>query len=72
MVRAYLQLMQLRMPDRLQFSVEAEPGTERLHCPPMTLLTLVENAVRTASTRARRAVASRSACAGPPAAAPRG
>jgi hypothetical protein len=46
MARAYLQLMQLRMPDRLQFSVEAELGTERLHCPPMTLLTLVENAVR--------------------------
>ena len=46
MVRAYLDLMQLRMPDRLQVRIEAEPGVERLHCPPLTLLTLVENAVR--------------------------
>jgi LytS/YehU family sensor histidine kinase len=40
------QLMQLRMPDRLQFSVEAEPHRAGLRCPPMTLLTLVENAVQ--------------------------
>ena len=46
MVRAYLALMQLRLPDRLQFDVHAEPGLEPLHCPPMTLLTPVENAVR--------------------------
>ena len=32
--------------DRLQFSVQAEAGVERLRCPPTTLLTLVENAVR--------------------------
>lgn len=46
MVRAYLDLMQLRMPDRLQVSIECEPGVLKLHCPPLTLLTLVENAVR--------------------------
>ncbi len=46
MVRAYLALMQLRLPDRLRFTVEAEPGLERLRCPPMLLMTLVENAVR--------------------------
>jgi hypothetical protein len=46
MVRAYLTLMQLRLPDRLQFSVRVEPGLEQLRCPPMTLLTPVENAVR--------------------------
>jgi LytS/YehU family sensor histidine kinase len=38
--------MQMRLPDRLQFSVQADSGVERFRCPPMTLLTLVENAVR--------------------------
>ncbi|QYG07783.1 MULTISPECIES: sensor histidine kinase [unclassified Janthinobacterium] len=46
MVRAYLVLMQMRMPDRLQFGINVAPGCERLQCPPMTLMTLVENAVR--------------------------
>jgi Histidine kinase len=46
LVRAYLELMHLRMPDRLQWSIDAEPATLGLQCPPMTLLTLVENAVR--------------------------
>ena len=46
MVRAYLALMQLRMPDRLTFSIDAEPGLEALRCPPLMLMTLVENAVR--------------------------
>jgi hypothetical protein len=46
MVRAYLALMQMRLPDRLQFEVEADPALEPLRCPPMALMTLVENAVR--------------------------
>jgi len=46
MVRAYLELMQLRMPDRLSYTVEVDPGLELARCPPLTLLTLVENAVR--------------------------
>ncbi len=46
LVRAYLELMQMRMPDRLQFALQVQPGVEALHCPPLTLLTLVENAVR--------------------------
>jgi len=46
LVRAYLELMQMRMPDRLQFALKVDPGTDQLLCPPMTLLTLVENAVR--------------------------
>ena len=46
MVRAYLELMQMRMPDRLQYSIHLEPSAARFECPPMTLLTLVENAVR--------------------------
>ena len=46
LVRAYLDLMQMRMPDRLQFSIEADEALRGLRCPPMTLLSLVENAVR--------------------------
>jgi signal transduction histidine kinase len=46
LVRAYLELMQMRMPDRLQFALHADAHTHPLPCPPMTLLTLVENAVR--------------------------
>jgi signal transduction histidine kinase len=46
LVRAYLDLMQMRMPDRLQVTVSIEPQLHDLRLPPMTLLTLVENAVR--------------------------
>jgi signal transduction histidine kinase len=46
LVRAYLELMQMRMPDRLQYAIHLDPAAARLHHPPMTLLTLVENAVR--------------------------
>ena len=46
LVRAYLELMQMRMPDRLQFALEADEAALALRCPPTTLLTLVENAVR--------------------------
>jgi hypothetical protein len=46
LVRAYLELMHLRMPDRLQFTWNVDAAALDLRCPPMTLLTLVENAVR--------------------------
>lgn len=46
LVRAYLELMHLRMPDRLTFFVELPPELGGLRFPPMALLTLVENAVR--------------------------
>ena len=46
LLRAYLELMHLRMPDRLQFDIALEPGLEALSFPTMALLTLVENAVR--------------------------
>ena len=46
LVSAYLELMHMRMPDRLQYSVHADEAATALVCPPMTLLTLVENAVR--------------------------
>jgi hypothetical protein len=45
LVRAYLELMHMRMPDRLQFALHADEDALALRCPPMTLLTLVENAV---------------------------
>ena len=46
LVRAYLEVMHMRMPDRLQFTLHADDAALALACPPMTLLTLVENAVR--------------------------
>jgi signal transduction histidine kinase len=46
LVRAYLELMQMRMPDRLQYRISIDPRLHALRLPPMTLLTLVENAVR--------------------------
>ena len=46
LVEAYLALMHMRMPDRLAYSVHADEAARALDCPPMTLLTLVENAVR--------------------------
>lgn len=46
LVQAYLELMHTRMPDRLQFSVHVDEASLTLTCPPMTVLSLVENAVR--------------------------
>ena len=46
LVRSYLYLMQMRMPDRLSFSVEVDPELHAMRFPPMALLTLVENAIR--------------------------
>lgn len=46
LVRAYLELMHMRMPDRLQYALHVDDTALRLRCPPLTLLTLVENAVR--------------------------
>jgi signal transduction histidine kinase len=46
LVRAYLELMHMRMPDRLRFELHVDEAARNLRCPPMTLLTLVENAVR--------------------------
>ena len=46
LVRAYLDVMHMRMPDRLKFTIHMDESMAALQCPPMTLLTLVENAVR--------------------------
>jgi sensor histidine kinase YesM len=45
-VRAYLDLMQLRMPDRLRVEWHLALGLGTLRCPSLTVLTLIENAVR--------------------------
>ena len=45
-VCAYLELMRVRMPDRLRYAVRIDPSALTLYCPPMALLTLVENAVK--------------------------
>ena len=46
LVRAYLEVMHMRMPDRLQFVVLADEAARVMPCPAMAVLTLVENAVR--------------------------
>jgi len=46
LVRPYLELMQMRMPDRLQYAMNVDPAALNVRCPPTTVLTLVENAVR--------------------------
>ena len=46
LVRAYLEVMHMRMPDRLQFMLHADDAAQTLDCPSTTLLTLVENALR--------------------------
>lgn len=46
LAKAYLELMQMRIPDRLAFSIAVPAELERQRFPAMGLLTLVENAVR--------------------------
>ncbi len=46
LVQAYLELMHMRIPDRLQFKLRADAAVRELYCPPISVLTLVENAVR--------------------------
>ena len=45
LARAYLELMHLRMPDRLRFSIDIGAELAGLPFPSMALLTLVENAI---------------------------
>lgn len=46
LVRAYLALMRMRMPDRLAFTLQSDAALRDACCPALMLLTLVENAVR--------------------------
>jgi len=45
-VRHYLDIMQMRMAGRLQFSVEVPESLRAVELPPLVLLTLVENAIK--------------------------
>jgi LytS/YehU family sensor histidine kinase len=45
LVRAYLELMHMRMPDRLRFDIRIELELMQQRFPTMALLTLVENAI---------------------------
>lgn len=45
LVRSYLELMQMRMPDRLSFAIDVPAEMHARAFPAMALLTLVENAV---------------------------
>lgn len=45
LVNAYLDLMQMRMPDRLGYRVAIDPSLRAMRFPQMALLTLVENAI---------------------------
>jgi signal transduction histidine kinase len=46
LVRAYLELMRMRMPDRLSFTIDVPDAIGAVEFLPMSVLTLVENAVR--------------------------
>lgn len=46
LVEAYLALMRMRMPDRLEYTLSVAPELAGMRFPAMALLTLVENAVR--------------------------
>ncbi len=46
LVTSYLQIMHMRMPDRLKTTIQSEPGASDVKCPPGSIIVLVENAVR--------------------------
>src|SRR5207237_3117583 len=46
LVRPYLELMQMRMPDRLKYAMNVDASAMKVRCPPTIVLTLVENSVR--------------------------
>jgi LytS/YehU family sensor histidine kinase len=46
LVRSFLTILQMRMGDRLAFSIESAAGLGLARVPPMVLPTLVENAIK--------------------------
>jgi len=46
LARSFLTILQMRMGERLQFSISAQPGLLDSPMPPMVLPTLVENAIK--------------------------
>ncbi|MGH8464226.1 MAG: sensor histidine kinase [Pseudomonas sp.] len=46
LTQAYLELMHMRMPDRLSYTLNIQLDAQVVQCPSLTLLTLVENAIK--------------------------
>lgn len=46
LVRAYLEILQIRMGSRLEFAIDAPPEALTVQFPAMALITLVENAIK--------------------------
>ncbi len=46
LIRAYLELLKLRIEERLEFDIKVTPELESAEFPPMVLQTLVENAIK--------------------------
>lgn len=46
LVRAYLELMKVGLGEQLSFAIEASPDVLRVQIPPLSVLTLAENAVK--------------------------
>jgi LytS/YehU family sensor histidine kinase len=46
LVKAYLDLMKVRMAERLEYDIRATNDCLAFRCPPMAVLTLVENAIK--------------------------
>ena len=46
LVRSYLELLRMRMADRLVYTIEVEAGLGAMPFPPMIVVTLVENAIK--------------------------
>jgi two-component sensor histidine kinase len=46
LVRSYLELLRMRMADRLVYTIDAEPDLGAIRFPPMIVVTLVENAIK--------------------------
>jgi len=46
LVRSYLELLRMRMAERLVYTITVDPGLEAAPFPPMIVVTLVENAIK--------------------------
>ena len=46
LVRSFLTILQMRMRERLSFSIDHDPALANARVPPMVLPTLVENAIK--------------------------
>lgn len=58
LLQACLDVTHLRMPDRLQFTIDVDGAVLALHCPAAALLALVDNAIRQGTDPAEEGAAS--------------